>query len=305
MEEKQPATEFRLLQDNADKFQHNKDLTECVEDAGAFRAPTNAEPPVRRRAAAGGRARRTPSRAAGRCRPQPPAPSGRSTARPCAPPSWPGPSSASGCPGPPRPWRCGPWAASCGARLRAAWRTCCPGLSRPQSSCRPPSAPAQRAWWPGRPSRRSCSAEVPRRPPGRRLAQRARPGRLRLPAHVGLQRLEGHGLRHVEVALPCESVQLPRVPHVEVVGQVPQRLHLKNMSNSLDAGRPAHSVFLLVLRPPLGLPGFHLVQPGLEALAHPPEHAGEARVVEGDHLSAVAPPGGARQVLPLRSCEVV
>ena len=26
--------------------------------------------------------------------------------------------------------------------------------------------------------------------------------------------------------LPCESVQLPRVPHVEVVGQVPQRLHL-------------------------------------------------------------------------------
>ena len=45
-------------------------------------------------------------------------------------------------------------------------------------------------------------------------------------AHVGLQRFEGHGLRHVEVALPCESVQLPRVPHVEVVGQVPQRLHL-------------------------------------------------------------------------------
>ena len=62
--------------------------------------------------------------------------------------------------------------------------------------------------------------------PGGRLAQRARPGRLHLPAHVGLQRLEGHGLRHVEVALPRESVQLPRVPHVEVVGQVPQRLHL-------------------------------------------------------------------------------
>ena len=61
------------------------------------------------------------------------------------------------------------------------------------------------------------------RPLGGRLAQRARPGRLRLPAHVGLQRLKGHGLlRHVEVA-----VQLPRVPHVEVVGQVPQRLHLK------------------------------------------------------------------------------
>ena len=44
------------------------------------------------------------------CRPRPPAQSGRST----APPSWPGPSSASGCPGPPRPWRCGPWAASSG-----------------------------------------------------------------------------------------------------------------------------------------------------------------------------------------------
>ena len=40
---------------------------------------------------------------------------------------------------------------------------------------------------------------------------------------------------------------------------------------SLDAGRPAQ---LLVLRAPLSLPG-HLVQPGLEALAHPPEHAGE------------------------------
>ena len=43
--EKQPATEFRVLQDNADKFQHNKDLTDrCVkaEDAGAFQAPTNA-----------------------------------------------------------------------------------------------------------------------------------------------------------------------------------------------------------------------------------------------------------------------
>ena len=44
--EKQPATEFRVLQDNADKFQHNKDLTDrrvkAVEDAGAFQAPTNA-----------------------------------------------------------------------------------------------------------------------------------------------------------------------------------------------------------------------------------------------------------------------
>ena len=44
--EKQPATEFRVLQDNADKFQRNKDLTDrrvkAVEDVGAFRAPTNA-----------------------------------------------------------------------------------------------------------------------------------------------------------------------------------------------------------------------------------------------------------------------
>ena len=44
--EKQPDTELRVLQDNADKFQHNKDLTDrrvkAVEDAGAFRAPTNA-----------------------------------------------------------------------------------------------------------------------------------------------------------------------------------------------------------------------------------------------------------------------
>ena len=44
--EKQPATEFRVLQDNADRFQHNKELTnrriKAVEDAGAFRAPTNA-----------------------------------------------------------------------------------------------------------------------------------------------------------------------------------------------------------------------------------------------------------------------
>ena len=63
--------------------------------------------------------------------------------------------------------------------------------------------------------------------------------------------------------------------------------------------------FLLVLRAPLGLPGFHLVQPGLEALARPPQHAGAMRVVESNHLRAVAPPGGARQILPLCSCEVV
>ena len=148
------------------------------------------------------------------------------------------------------------------------------------------------------------------RPLGGRLAQRARPGRLHLPAHVGLQRLEGHSLHHVKVALPCESVQLPRVTHVEVVGQVPQRLHFKKTTllppkGSSTTRRPEDRFFLLVLRPPLGLPGFHLVQPGLEALAHPPQHAGEVRVIKSNHLRAVAPPGGARQILPLCSCEVV
>ena len=60
--EKQPATEFRVLQDNADKFQRNKDLTErrvkAVEDAGLPSADERGEelqPSVRRRAAAGGR----------------------------------------------------------------------------------------------------------------------------------------------------------------------------------------------------------------------------------------------------------
>ena len=42
--EKQPATEFRVLQDNADKFQHNKDLTDrrvkAVQDAGSERRRT-------------------------------------------------------------------------------------------------------------------------------------------------------------------------------------------------------------------------------------------------------------------------
>ena len=73
----------------------------------------------------------------------------------------------------------------------------------------------------------------------------------------------------------------------------------------LERGGLKTAFFLLVLQPPLGLPGFHLVQPGLEALAHPPQHAGEVRVVEGDHLRAVAPPRGPRQILPLCSCEVV
>ena len=39
--EKQPATEFRVLQDNADKFQHNKDLTERrVKAVDLTRQPT-------------------------------------------------------------------------------------------------------------------------------------------------------------------------------------------------------------------------------------------------------------------------
>ena len=49
--EKQPATEFRVLQDNADKFQHNKDLTDRRADERGEELQTS----VRRRAAAGGR----------------------------------------------------------------------------------------------------------------------------------------------------------------------------------------------------------------------------------------------------------
>ena len=112
--EKQPATEFRLLQDNADKFPHNQEITD------------------------------------------------RRIKHPCGPRAWPGPSSASGRPRPPRPWRCDPQGASCGARP-------------------PPAAPVQRGelvaqvgrdhevlviphqllrGWPGRPSWRSCSVEA-------------------------------------------------------------------------------------------------------------------------------------------------
>ena len=44
--ETQPSTEFRVLQDNAAKFQHDKELTEGrrrrLEAAGTFRAPTKA-----------------------------------------------------------------------------------------------------------------------------------------------------------------------------------------------------------------------------------------------------------------------
>ena len=44
--ETKPAATFRVYQDNAEKFQHNKRLTEGrqrrLQEAGAFRAPTNA-----------------------------------------------------------------------------------------------------------------------------------------------------------------------------------------------------------------------------------------------------------------------
>ena len=168
------------------------------------------------------------------------------------------PSSASGCPGPPRQWRCGPRAASSGARLpRAA--SVANSLPRSVVTTKFPSSPVS-----SRAARLVARLTVsaflfcrgstglpvedvhyhqailrlrPRvlaevglqpvvRPLSSRLAQRTRPQRLHLPAHVGLQRLEGHGLRHVKVALPRKLVQLPRVPHVEVVGQVPQRLHV-------------------------------------------------------------------------------
>ena len=96
--------------------------------------------------------------------------------------------------------------------------------------------------------------------------------RLHLPAHVGLQRLEGHGLRHVEVALPRKSVQLPRVPHVEVVGQVPQRLHLVLPQKGacarfpvllapkrglLDAGRPERHLLVAPKRSLSKVPWTH------------------------------------------------
>ena len=66
--EKQPATEFRVLQDNADKFQHNKDLTDRRVKDGGGRDERGEElqPSVRRRAAAGGRGLPSEARRAGR-----------------------------------------------------------------------------------------------------------------------------------------------------------------------------------------------------------------------------------------------
>ena len=52
--EKQPATEFRVLQDNADRFQHNKDLTNRRIPSTDERGE-ELQPSVRRRAAAAGR----------------------------------------------------------------------------------------------------------------------------------------------------------------------------------------------------------------------------------------------------------
>ena len=53
---------------------------------------------------------------------------------------------------------------------------------------------------------------------------------------------------------------------------------------SLDAGRPAHTA---TCSSAPRLPGFHLVQPGLEALAHPPQHAGEVRQFRSNGLTSL------------------
>ena len=54
----------------------------------------------------------------------------------------------------------------------------------------------------------------------------------------------------------------------------------------------------------LGVPGFHLVQSGLETLAHPPQHAGEVRVVESNHpcRRSTAWPSSNSSTLFLQSC---
>ena len=92
-----------------------------------------------------------------------------------------------------------------------AWRTRCPGLSRPQSSRRPPSTPA-RPFLFGLPGEDVHHHQAILRLP---------PGVLAEVDEVGLQPV----VRPlVEVALPCELVQ-----HVEVVGQISQ-LHFENIS---------------------------------------------------------------------------
>ena len=153
-----------------------------------------------------------------------------------------------------------------------------------------------------------------------------------LRGHFLGQRIDGH--QHEGVGLPPKAFMLARstcswfmgsscslsgrswftrrpsrnafTSSLKMLGCAPEpasALCCRNRRGSVDGldGSPAGVGHVSwVLRPPLGLPLFHLVQPGLEDFAKPPEHAGEVRVVEGDHLRAVAPPRGARQVLPLR-----
>ena len=167
--------------------------------------------------------------------------------RPCAPPSWPGPSSASGCPGPPRQWRCGPRAASCGvqrgelvAQVRRDHEV--PVVPR-QLLCDALHSAAHRlgvlVLQSGLPGEDVHHHQAVLRLPrvfwlkSMRLAcsRSLGPSAADLPSARGrgactcrpTSAFSASGLRHVEVALPHELVQLPRVPHVEVVGQVPQR----------------------------------------------------------------------------------
>ena len=61
----------------------------------------------------------------------------------------------------------------------------------------------------------------------------------------------------------------------------PSRYRQAKRSSSARVGHVSYGFF--------GLSGFYLVQPGLEPLAHPPEHAGEVRVVEAPSLHRVVP----------------
>ena len=104
-------------------------------------------------------------------RPRPPAQSGRSTARPCAPPLWPGPSSASGCPGPPRRL-CRTLAPSC-AGLASQIK-----LSHIAATEKTPGADLVRAWCgPGAGSKTEAAepASLQDRSRGAGLAPRPKP----------------------------------------------------------------------------------------------------------------------------------
>ena len=117
--------------------------------------------------------------------------------------------------------------------------------------------------------------------------------------------------------LPCKSVQLPRVTHVKVppFSFTPKKELVQGFR---DAGRPTYLLPQKRACTPYFLPQkgleqgsagpkrpahYLLPQKGLfkvprtrrpedrfcvEAFAHSPEHAGKVRVVEGDHLRAVA-----------------